>query len=196
MNCQLLTTGPGYPTTRGTEFFFAFMANYEVQNPVDQDAIIVITTEEPNPVEVTVEVNPAFYLSNPNLNVTAFPQTRMQTVERSSSITFNFPVASLIPGNPPPDEDIRVYTIEDRLDRNSGIRISTDGGEISVYGFNNRLGSLDAFSIFPCHEYPAIVGYYEYVILSAAHEDRDSRLMIVGCQDNTEVAITPPSQLP
>ena len=188
----LLTAGPGQLTTRGTEFIFAFMANDEVQNPVDQDALIVITTEEPDPVEVTVEVNPAFYVNNPNLNVTAFPRIRRQTVAHGSSITFPFPVA---PGNPPPDEDIRVYTIEDALDRNSGIRIFTDGGEISVYGFNNEILSVDAFSVFPCHSYPIVVNY-EYVILSAAHDSRDSRLMIVGCQDNTVVRITPPSQFP
>ena len=171
------------------------MANDEAQSLFAHDALIIITTEECNPVEVTIEVNPAFYVNNPNLNATAFPQTQMQTVKPGSSITFTFPVATLIPGNPPPDEDIRVYTINNRLDRNSGIRISTDGGKISVYGFNYELSSLDAFSIFPCHEYPAIVGNYEYVILSAEHPDRDSRLMIVGCQDNTAVLITPPSQL-
>ena len=192
----LLTAGPGRLTTRGTEFIFAFMANDELQDPVHQDALIVITTEEPDPVEVTVEVNPAFSVNNLNLNITAFPQTRRQTVVHGSSITFPFPVAPLIRGNPPPDEDIRVYTIEDELDRNSGIRISTDGGEISVYGFNSEVLSVGAFSVFPCHSYPGIVGNYEYVILSAKRVARDSRLMIVGCQDNTEVIITPPSQLP
>ena len=192
----VLTAGPGRLTTRGTKFIFAFMANDEVQSPADQDALIVITTEEPNPVEVTVKVNPAFYVNNPNLNVTAFPQTRTQTVVRGSSITFPFPVATLSTGKPPPDEDIRVYTIGNTLDRNSGIRISTDGGEISVYGFNNEVVSVGAFSVFPCHSYPGIVGNYEYVILSAEQEARDSRLMIVGCQDNTTVMITSPSLLP
>ena len=172
------------------------MGNDEVQSPIDQDALIIITTEEPDPVVVTVEVNPAFYVNNPNLNATAFPQIRRQTVARGSSITFPFPVAPLILGDPLPDQDIRVYTIENELDRNSGIRISTDGGEVSVYGLNNELSSVDAFSVFPCREYPAIVGNYEYVILSAEREARDSRLMIVGCQDNTAVTITPPSQLP
>ena len=192
-----LTAGPG-PTTRGTEFIFAFMGNDEVQSPIDQDALIIITTEEPDPVEVTVEVNPAFYVNNPNLNATAFPRIRRQTVARGSSITFPFPVAPQIPGDPPPDQDIRVYTIEDARDRNSGIRITTDGGEISVYGFNSEVLLVDAFSVFPCHSYPGIVDNYEYVFLSAQHPDstRDSRLMIVGCQDNTEVIITPPSQLP
>ena len=171
------------------------MANDEVQSPIDQDALIIITTEEPDPVVVTVEVNPAFYENNTNLDATAFPRIRNQTVARGSSITFPFPVAPLIPGDPP-DQDIRVYTIEDALDRNSGIRITTDGGEVSVYGLNNELTSVDAFSVFPCREYPAIVGNYEYVILSAQHQDRDSRLMIVGCQDNTVVTITPLSQLP
>ena len=198
-NEYFLFAGPGQLTTRGTEFIFAFMAMASdgVQSSTDQNAIIIITTEEPNPVEVTAEVNPAFYVNNPNLNATAFPQKQTQIVEPGSSVTFYFPVATQTAGNPPPDEDIRVYTIEDRLDRNSGIRISTNGGEISAYGLNSELSSVDAFSISPCREYPAIVGTgnYEYVILSAEHGMRNSRLMIVGCQDGTEVMITPPKQL-
>ena len=192
-----LTAGPGQLTTRGTEFIFAFMAlaSDGAQSSADQNAIIIITTEEPHPVEVTAEVNPAFYVNNPNLNATTFPQKQTQTVEPGSSITFYFSVATQAAGQPPPDEDIRVYTIEDRLDRNSGIRISTDGGKISAYGLNSEFSSADAFSIFPCHEYPAIVGDYEYVILSAEHEMRNSRLMIVSCQDGTEVIITPPRQI-
>ena len=165
------------------------------QSSADQNATIIITTEEPRPVEVTAEVNPAFYVNNPNLDATIFPQKQTQTVEPGSLVTFYFPVATQAAGNPPPDEDIRVYTIDNRLDRNSGIRISTDGGKISAYGLNSELSSADAFSIFPCHEYPAIVGKYEYVILSAEHEMRKSRLLIVGCQDGTEVTITPPKQL-
>ena len=172
------------------------MGNDKVESPLHKAAIIVITTEESRPVEVTVEVNPAFYVNNPNLNTATFPQTRMQTVEPGSSITFEFPVAQLISESSPPDQDIRVYNINDRLDRNSGIRISTDGGKISVYGLNKEMSSMDAFNIFPCYEYPAIVGDYEYVVLSAEHRNRDSSLMIVGCQDNTKVMITPPSQLP
>ena len=190
-----LSAGPEQQTTRGNEFFFAFMGNDRVQSPVEQDTIIIVTTEEPNPVQVTVEVNPVFYTNNPQLDATVFPRVQTQTVARGSSITFRFANA-VQTGATPPDNDIRVYTIESSLDRNSGIRISTDGGEISVYGLNNELSSVDAFSIFPCHEYSAIIRDYEYVILSAAHEDRNSRLMIVGCQDDTEVTITPPSQLP
>ncbi len=184
-----IIAGPEALTTRGTDFIFAFMGNNREQT---QEAIVMITTEESRPVNVTVEVNPAFYVNNSNLNVTTFPQTQTQTVEPGSSITFTFPVA---PGNPPPDEDIQVYTIDDRLDRNSGIRISTDGGKVSVYGFNSGLSSADAFNIFPCHVYPTIPDTYEYVILSTAHQTTDSRFMIVGCQNNTEVVITPPSQL-
>ena len=171
------------------------MANDRVQSPVDQDAIIIVTTEEPNPVQVTVEVNPVFYTNNPQLDATVFPRVQTQTVARGSSITFEFAIA-VQTGATPPDNDIRVYTIESSLDRNSGIRISTDGGEISVYGLNNELSSVDAFSIFPCHEYSAIIRDYEYVILSASSATRNSRLMIVGCQDDTAVTITPPSQLP
>ena len=170
------------------------MANDGAQSSADQNAIIIITTEEPHPVEVTAEVNPAFYLNNPNLDATIFPQKQTQTVEPGSSVTFTFPVATLMSDHPQ-DQDIRVYTIEDRLDRNSGIRISTDGGEISAYGLNSELSSADAFSISPCHEYPTIVGDYEYVILSAEHEMRNRRLLIVGCQDGTEVMITPSRQL-
>ena len=166
------------------------MGNDREQNPTDRDAIIIVTTEEPNSVRVTVEVNPAFYENNTNLDTTTFPPTRTQTVQAGGSITFDFPVAPKA-NNIHPDEDIRVYDITDEHDRNSGIRISTDGGKVSVYSVNNKIPS----TIFPCHEYPTIVGDYEYVILSVTQESRGSRLMIVGCEDDTEVTITPPSQL-
>ena len=166
------------------------MGNNREQSPADRDAIIIVTTEEPNPIRVTVEVNPAFYVNNTNLDTTTFPPTRTQTVQSGGSITFEFPVTP-IANNIHPDEDIRVYDITDEHDRNSGIRISTDGGKVSVYSINNKISS----TIFPCHEYPTIVGDYEYVILSVTQENRDSRLMIVGCKDDTQVVITPPSQL-
>ena len=124
------------------------MASDGAQSSADQNAIVIITTEEPHPVEVTAEVNPAFYENNPNLDATAFPQKQTQTVEPGSLITFYFPVATQTAGHPPPDENIRVYTINDKLDRNSGIRISTDGGKISAYGLNSEL-YLHAMSTLP-----------------------------------------------
>ena len=166
------------------------MGNDREQNPTDRDAIIIVTTEEPNPVRVTVEVNPGFYENNSDLDITTFPQTRTQTVQSGSSITFKFPVVP-VANRIHPDEDIRVYDIADVHDTNSGIRISTDGGKVSVYSVNNKIPS----TILPCHEYPTIVGDYEYVILSVTQENRDSKLMIVGCENDTRVTITPTIQL-
>ena len=166
------------------------MGNDREHSPADENALIIVTTEEPNPVRVTVEVNPAFYENNTKLDTTTFPPIRTQTVQSGSSITFEFPVAP-IANNIHPDEDIRVYDITDEHDRNSGIRISTDGGKVSVYSVNNKISS----TIFPCYEYPTIVGNYEYMILSVTQENRDSRLMIVGCENDTRVTITPTSQL-
>ena len=187
--------GPGGLTTRGTEFFFAFMGSDFEQNPADQDAVIIVTTEGPNPVIVTAQVNPEFYENNPNLNRTLFPMIQSGTVEPGNSITFIFSVAAITDRNNLPAEDIRVYGISDIHDRSSGIQIFTDGGEVSVYGVNNELSSVDAFSVFPCHRYPAIVGDYEYVILSTTQETRNSRLMIVGCEDDTAVTVIPSRQL-
>ena len=171
------------------------MGNDMEQLPDDQDAVIIVTTEEPNPVFVTAEVNEGFYTNNPNLDATLFPRIQTGTVEPGGSITFNFSVAPIV-NNIRPAQDIRVYDISDTHDRSSGIRIFTDGGEVSVYGINNEISSVDAFSVFPCYRYPAIVGDYEYVILSITQRDnRDSRLMIVGCEDNTAVTVTPSRQL-
>ena len=161
----------------------------------DQDAVIIVTNEEPHPVEVTVEVNPNFYVNNPDLDATTFPQIRMQTVEPNSSVTFTFPVGINFP-----NEDIRVYRIDSITDRNSGIRVSTDGGEVSVYGINNELQSADAFTVFPCHEYNTIVNQYEYIVMGAPVNTlntptRNNTIMIVGCQNNTDVTLIPPFQL-
>ena len=190
------SSGPGGFTSRGTEFFFAFMGNDIDQGPGDEDAVIIVTNAESRPVEVTVEVNPAFYVNNPNLNATAYPQTRVQTVQPSSSVTFSFPVA---PGLP--DEDIRVYRIDSTTDRNSGIRVSTDGGEVFVYGINNELQSVDAFTVFPCQEYNTIVNNrYEYIVMGAPVNTvlvptRNNSILIVGCQSGTDVTLTPTVQL-
>ena len=171
------------------------MGNDIDQGPGDEDAVIIVTNAEPRPVEVTVEVNPAFYVNNPNLNATAYPQTRVQTVQPSSSVTFSFPVA---PGLP--DEDIRVYRIDSTTDRNSGIRVSTDGGEVFVYGINNELQSVDAFTIFPCQEYNTIVNRYEYIVMGAPLNTvlvppRNNSILIVGCQSGTDVELIPPFPL-
>ena len=176
------------------------MGNDRDQDPNDQNAKIVVTTEETQPVEVTVEVNPTFYLNNPNLNAIQFPQTLVQTVVAGTSVVFDFPVNASMPGAPSPLEDIRVYDLS-FLDRNSGIRVSTDGGEVSVYAINNEMASIDTFSVYPCHMYPTVpenagVRQYEYVILSAGSPlNRLSRLLVVGCEDDTSITITPVSQL-
>ena len=189
------SSGPGGFTSKGTEFFFAFMGNDILQRSPDQSAVLFVTNAEPRPVEVTVEVNSAFYVNNPNLNATAFPQTRVQTVQPNSSVTFSFPVA---PGLP--DEDIRVYRIDTVMDRNSGIRVSTDGGEVSVYGINNEFSSVDAFTVFPCQEYNTIVNRYEYIVMGAPVNTirvpiRNNSILIVGCQSDTDVELIPPFQL-
>ena len=182
------------------------MGNDEVRGASDQNAILFVTTEETSPVQVTVDVNPAFYQNNPNLDTVQFPQTRTQTVVAGTSVAFNFSVSAETPPNGGfPDQDIRVYDLASSLDRSSGIKVSTDGGQISVYGINNELSSVDAFSVYPCHEYPTIPAnndgerFYEYVILSTTSDPvtlrRDSRLMIVGCQDDTDITITPLTQL-
>ena len=179
------------------------MGNDRVRTASDQNAILFVTTEEPNPVEVTVEVNPAFYENNPDLDRDQFPQSRTQTVVAGTSVTFDFSVSANVMQTGFPDHDIRVYDLSD-LDRRSGIRVSTDGGQVSVYGINDERFSIDAFSVYPCQEYPTIPESdedgersYVYVVLSTSRVEvgRQSRLMVVGCQDRTNVTITPVSQL-
>ena len=173
------------------------MGNDIDQGLTDQNAVIIVTNDGPRPVEVTVEVNSAFYdASNVNLNRTAFPQTQRQSVESGSSVTFTF---SVVPNLP--NEDIRVYQIEDLFDRNSGIRVTTDGGEVSVYAINNELQSVDAFSVFPCYEYPTRLSMYEYIVVGApvnteSTPTRNNSILIVGCQDDTDVEVIPPFQFP
>ena len=82
-----LFEGPGGLTTRGTEFFFAFMGNDRTTS--EQDAVVIVTTEEPNPVTVTVDVNEGFYIDNPNLDAILFPRIQTGTVEPGGSVTFN-----------------------------------------------------------------------------------------------------------
>lgn len=76
--------------------------------------------------------------------------------------------------------------VSDSDSSNKGIRITAES-PISVYGLSNASLSSDAFLALPCAHLP--VEQYEYFGLSyyGAPTNRLNHLVIVGCEDDTEV---------
>ena len=178
-------TGPNGRNNRGNEFLVGFMYNQLSPN-VAPNVAILVTTLETDPVTVIVELEDSF--PDPNND---FPMTK--TVRYGESTRFDLPVPRLTSGGRV-GNDIRVSS---QTELNKGIRVYTTEADklISVYGLNSEGVSTDAFVALPCQEYPT--GFYNYFIFSATIAtgttagDSSSAFLIIPCQDNTEIRITP-----
>ena len=169
----MLTTDPNAPSSKGNEFFLGFMGN-TANAPIDSaSASLLVTTDDPAPVEFTVE-----YFGT------------MQTGEAIKGDVFRviLPVGETT--------DIRVNGEDER---NKGIRVkATDPTKLlTVYGINDAEVSTDAFLALPCHRYP--VTQYKYFVFSTSTVSMTgtfrSRFLIVPCEDTTSVTIRPTQQI-
>ena len=147
---------------------------------------IIVSTDEPTPVNFTIETDQSFS-----------PSITSGTTSYGSSTPVTFSPTSA-------PEDIRVnvvidsFTLNDQLNR-MNIHVKAEGEKkITVFGLNDKLESSDAFLALPCQSYRAITGNfkYEYFIFSAnqnpGRPDRyRSAFLIVTCQDDTEITILP-----
>ena len=108
-------TGFGTYSTKANEFVIGFMAN-PVDDPIQT---VLVTTDEPLPVNFTVEA------SNPPLVMT-------ETATYGSVTTLQLPKAVVVTNS---------------SQRNKGIRIKAENGEtMSVYGSNHEISSTKTFS--------------------------------------------------
>ena len=151
------------------------MGNSQVA-PVDSARVaLFVTTDDPDPVEFTVE-----YLG----------RTNTDEARRGRTTLIDLPVSVNMA------EDIRIRT---EGERNKGVRVkATDSTKLlTVYGINDARVSTDAFLALPCHRYPVV--QYKYFVFSTSTDILtgrfQSRFLIVPCEDDTTVTLQPTQQI-
>ena len=144
--------------------------------PVDTaTAALLVTTDDPDPVEFTVE-----YFG------------RMDTYEaRRGRTTF-----AMLPVSTVNAEDIRIVSENERT-KGVLVKATNSSKLLTVYGINDAAVSTDAFLALPCHRYPIVD--YSYFVFStftqASTRDFQSRFLIVPCEDDTTVTLQPVQQI-
>ena len=74
--------------------------------------------------------------------------------------------------------------------RSNGVHVYTTGqGSISVLANNFRSGKVAEYLAYPFQELSGAP--YEYYIVSTHTSGRRSQFLLVGCEDNTTITITP-----
>ena len=87
------------------------------------------------------------------------------------------------------------FAVEDNTVRNKGVRVrATDASkELTVYGINYQTHTADGFVALPCYDYQQ-ENYTFYAV--STHFNRSSsplisQVLLVGCEESTELTITP-----
>lgn len=156
----------GSTSNAGSEFYFGSMKTINIENRTLTISISV-TTIESVPVHFTVS----------NHTSTIYSGTA-----HNNSVT-----------------DIalsRSYIVSNVAERRKVLQIQvTDASKtILAYGMNHQSNAADGFLVLPCTKYR--VENYTYFTVSTLFGNRtstrlSSEVLLVGCEDNTEVTITP-----
>ena len=126
---------------------------------------LVVSTENKSPVQFSVKTYSGVVYSG--------------TTTASSPVTVNLPT-SLVTND-------ATYT-----NRNKGVHVYTTGqGSISVLAINYKSTSVGEYVAYPCQDIGG--GPYEYYIVSIGSffTRAKSEFLLVGCEDNTTISITP-----
>ena len=146
----------------GRTFYIGFMPNAAG----DQVYIrLVVSTEDKSSVQFNVETSSGVLYSG--------------TTTASSPVTVNLPT-SLVTND-------ATYT-----NRNKGVHVYTTGqGSISVLAINYKSTSVGEYVAYPCQDIGGAP--YEYYIISveSLFTRTKSEFLLVGCEDNTTISITP-----
>ena len=145
------------------EFYLGFSENLATPS-----LLLFATTNEPDPVNFTVET------------LMGFSFTGVATNNATTRVT--------LPSN------FQVFT-NSISERNKGIRVrAEEDRKIVVYGLNFQQVSSDAFVALPCNRLPFTE--YEYYVISylPLHFIFPSTYLLVGCEDDTTIT-TPSSTL-
>ena len=151
------------------------MANIRLAsvNSADASNLLYITTNEPNPVAFRVE------LRNGSTIHTG-------TATYGSTSIVSVPI------------EMRVAASSDaELDKGIHVTTVNQNEQITVFGLNDESVSADGFLALPCHSYESVtappdgVGYQYFIFSSSAQANFQSRFLIVPCQDDTLIDVTP-----
>ncbi len=114
------------------------------------------------------------------------------TVESGDGFIHQGTVSSSLPSTVSLPSSLQVES-SDFTYRNRGIRVSTNSdsvisviGENFVFPFNHG-----AFLAYPCLRFETDIGYEYYAVSAEASTSFRSQLLIVGCEDDTEISVTP-----
>ena len=171
------------PSSKGTDFYVAFFINaQEVINskPLHQ---ILVSTDEPEPVTFTVSLNE-------NL-----PAEMREGFPLTDTVSYGEVVVVTL------DEKMAVESTSagtNQIERSKAIRVQTDGGKVTVQGFNDDVRSSDGFVAFPCDSMRnEVFNRYEYLVIAADQNPglddppRSSLALMVPCDDDTEIRVEP-----
>ena len=181
----LYFTDPTGPSSKGTDFYVAFLPNVltTVINSVPLYQLLV-TTDEPEPVTFTVSLNENL----PEELREGFPLTKTVSYGEVVTVTMHRDMAVISQDAGP-----------NLLERSKAIRVQTEGGKkVSVQGFNDDVRTSDGFVALPCESMRNdVFNRYEYFIMSADQNpneddpDRNSQFVIIPCDDATNIRVEP-----
>ena len=166
----------------GNEFLLAFLEN-DPADPGTGTVTIFLSTDEPTPVNFTVETDSRFS-----------PSLTSGTASYGSTIPVTFSITA------PNDIRVTIVTsssdLNDQIDSRS-IRVKAeDGKKITVFGVNDKTVSNDAFLALPCQSYNGVTANtpYEYFIFSTNQDaglrpNYRSAFLIVTCEDSTTITV-------
>ena len=147
----------------GEDFYIGFMRNYNFQT---SQLKLVVLTEDNLPVRFGVKTSSG--------------------VVYTGTTTASSPVTVSISNSLETNSGTYIY-------RNNGIHVYTIGqGSISVLTINYQSGSVGGFLAYPC-DLDLGDAPYEYYVVSTGSlvSSAESEFLLVGCEDNTIITITP-----
>ena len=163
-------------TNKANEFHIGFLQNYVQPHFLEQQIILnsttlFITTDDLNGATVIVTVNGV---------------QSLYQVDQDSEKTIDLASGTRVEGP---------------WDRNKGIHVQADGRKhISLFALNEELHSVEGFSAYPCTRM-SVISNYEYYAISVppmttvSSTTADSVFLIVACEDNTTITITPTQEV-
>ena len=123
----------------------------------------------------------ALTISTNSINVSVKITIPETTLNRSILSPNNAPIVTLSGSN--------VVSESSTYDnRNRNIHVSSDQ-PIAISAFNWLSGSLGEYLVLPCHDYN--INKYEYYAVAATSVFGSSQVLLVGCENDTNIIITP-----
>ena len=176
-NCFFsVSLDPDAPGSRGNKFYVAFMQNVDRDDGrPEPELFILVTTNEPEPVEFTVT-------------------TFLGGVDDSNTYTATYGTTTQVAFS------ADTFYVTDQMQRDRAVRVqAVEGKKISVYAVNDEFRSTDGFLALSCDGMTVENNFrrFDYVILSAEvvvtddNPQTNSEFLIIPCEDDTRIDITP-----